>query len=307
MFMKRMGMAIYMIVGILCPVTAVFPETTTEQQGQGQIVVTVLPQKGRETSANLLQQDLQLKVNGKASDITAWLPLREHNSNLEMVILINSSANTSLALQFSEIAGFIRSLSPDVKVAVGYTNARGAALAGPLSSDRDEAVRELRIPGDSYGSTPNPYFCLSELAKDWPSTDHSARREAVLITDGQASHEYVNTVIDDYIRAGLVVYCIFWPSRGGDTDKFGSKSSFGQGQLQQIAQATGGRSYGAGADDPVSLSPYLDDIKWRLQNQYRLSFGSLLKGKPKVQNIELKVNNSATKVYAPQRAFIEFK
>ena len=311
MFMKKMGMIIYAIAGMLSLIPAAFPETTVEPQGQGQGVVTVLPKNGRESSINILQRDLQLKVNGRLSNITEWLPLREHNTNLEIVLLIDSSARASLGLQFGEIAEFIRSLSPDVKVAVGYMNAGRAVMAGPLSTNHDEVVNEFRIPGATAGSNASPYFCLSDLAKHWPSTDRTARREAVLITDGVDNYgerldmndQYVKTAIDDSIRAGLVIYSIFWPNQGY-ADRSGSESFDGQNLLAQVTQATGGYSYWMGRRQPVSLSTYFEDIAWRLKNQYRLSFHSLLKGKPQIQDIELKVNNSSTEVYAPQGVFI---
>jgi len=228
-----------------------------------------------------------------------------------MVILIDSSARTSLGLQFGDIAGFVRSLPPEVKVAVSYMNAGRAVMAGPLSTSREEVVSELRIPDAPAGSNASPYFCLSDLAKNWPSTDHSARREVVLITDGMNNYgerfdlndPYVKTAIDDSIRAGLVVYSVFWPNRGY-ADRSASDSFDGQNLLAQVTQATGGYSYWTGRSQPVSLRPYFDDIAWRLNNQYRLSFRVMLKGKPRVQNIELKVNNSATEICAPQRVFI---
>jgi hypothetical protein len=309
--MKKVGMIIYMIAAMLSLIPAAFPETIVEQNAQEQVVVTVLPKKGIASSANILQQDLQLKIGGKESDITGWMPLREHNSNLEMVILIDSSARTSLGLQFGEIAGFIRTLSPDVKVGIGYMNAGRAVMAGPLSTNHDKVANDLRITGAPAGSNASPYFCLSDLAKQWPSTDHSARREVVLITDGVDNYgerldlndQYVKTAIDDSIRAGLVVFSIFWPNRGY-TDGSGSESFDGQNLLSQVTQATGGYSYWMGRSQPVSLNPYFDDIAWRLKNQYLLSFRSLLKGKPQVRTIELKVKNSAAEVYAPKRVFI---
>jgi hypothetical protein len=309
--MKKMRLIILMIAAMLALITAAFPETTAEQKYQGRVVVTVLPKKGRELSVNILQQDLQLKVNGKASNIIGWLPLREHDSNLEIAILIDSSARSSLGLQFGEIDGFIRSLSPDVKIAVGYMNAGRAVMAGPFSTNHDEVVNGIRIPGFPAGSNASPYFCLSDLAKHWPSTDHSARREVVLITDGVNNYgerldlndPYVKAAIDDSIRAGLVVYSIYWPNRGY-TDRSASESFDGQNLLALVTQATGGYSYWAGRSQAVSLRPYFDDIAWRLKNQYRLSFHSLLKGKPQIQTIELKVNNSATQLYAPKRVFI---
>jgi hypothetical protein len=310
MFMKKMGMITYMVAGMLS-LAAAFPRTTAAQQDQGRVVVTVLPQKGMESSTNILKQDLQLKVNGKASDITGWLPLREQNSNLEMVILIDSSARASLALQFGEIAGFIQSLAPNAKVAIGYMNNGSAVMAGPLTTNHDQGVKQLRMAGFPAGSNASPYFCLSDLAKHWPSTNHSARREVVLISDGVDNYgepldlndQYVNAAINDSIRAGLVVYAIFWPNRG-PTDKSDSKSFDGQNLLSQVTQATGGNGYWTGGAKPVSLSPNFDDITWRLKNQYRLSFQSLLKGKPRIQDIELKANNAAIEVCTPQRVFI---
>jgi hypothetical protein len=115
--------------------------------------------------------------------------------------------------------------------------------------------------------------------------------------------QYVNSAIDDSARAGLVVYAIYWPSQGS-TDRYGFNSFDGQNLLSQVTQATGGKGYWTGTGQPVSLSPFFDDITWRLKNQYRLSFSSLLKGKPKVQSLSLKVNNDETKAYAPQRVFI---
>jgi hypothetical protein len=121
--------------------------------------------------------------------------------------------------------------------------------------------------------------------------------------DQRLNDQYVNAAIDDSIRAGIVVYAIFWPNRG-PTDKSGSERFDGQNLLSQVTKATGGRGYWTGIGEPVSLSPYFDDIAWRLKNQYRLTFSSLLKGKPQIQTLSLKANNAATEVCSPQRVFI---
>src|ERR1700734_3475486 len=68
----------------------------------------------------------------------------------------------------------------------------------------------------------SPYFCLSDLAKNWPSADRSARREIIMITDGvdyyhlqyDPEDPYVQAAIDDSVRANLVVYSIYWRSTG---------------------------------------------------------------------------------------------
>jgi hypothetical protein len=250
-------------------------------------------------------------VNGKESSITNWVALSGPNSNLELVILIDVSARASLGLQLRDIASFIQSLPADVKVSVGYMDAGRAALAGPLSTNHAQVASGLRVPNGFPGSSGSPYFCLSDLAKHWPSTDLSARREVVLITDGVDNYSvrfdpedpYVAAAITDSVRAGLVVYAIYWRDRGR-MDDFNYASFDGQSLLAIVTQATGGTSYWEGRGNPVSFKPYFDDIAWRLQNQYRLSFHSPLKGKPEVESMALKIDGPAAEVYAPQRVFV---
>jgi hypothetical protein len=309
--MKKLGMAICMAAGTLTLIAPAFPEATTDQ-GRGQAIVTVLPKNDREAPVDILQKDLQVKVNGKESSVTDWVPLRGPNSDLEFVVLIDGSARSSLGRQLGDIASFIQSLPANVKVAVGYMDAGRAALAGPLSTNHDHVARELRIPSGRAGSSASPYFCLSDLAKYWPSKDHSARHEVVLITDGVDNYyrpfnpedPYVQAAITDSVRAGLVVYSIYWRGRGRMSNSNSESFDDGQSLLAVVSQATGGVSYWEGTGEPISFSPYFDNIAWRLQNQYRLSFHSLLKGKPEVQSMKLKVGGPEAEVYAPQRVFV---
>lgn len=310
MLMKRRGMVLCMAVGMFTLIAPAFPEAT-KNQGQGHAIVTVLPKKDREAPVNILQKDLQVKVNGKESSVTNWTPLRGPNSDLELVVLIDGSAGASLGRQLGDIGSFIQSLPANAKVAVGYMDAGRAVLDAPLSTNHDQVARGLRIPSGVAGSSGSPYFCLSDLAKHWPSTDHSARHEAVLITNGVDNYytpfnpedPYVQAAISDSVRAGLVVYSIYWRGRGRMSNS-NSDGFEGQNLLAEVSQATGGVSYWEGTGEPVSFSPYLDDIAWRLKNQYKLSFHSRLKGKPEVQSIELKAGDPAAEIYAPRRVFV---
>ncbi len=66
------------------------------------------------------------------------------------------------------------------------------------------------------------YFCLSDLAKRWPSQDPAARREVVMVTDGVDNYQrqfdpedpYVQAAIADSLRAHLVVYALYWKNQG---------------------------------------------------------------------------------------------
>jgi hypothetical protein len=282
-----------------------------EGQGQGQAVVTVLPAHGNEIPANLNQQDLTVKINGKESTITNWTPLRGANDRLELVVMLDNGARSSIGTQLSEIADFIKTLPPQTKVTVAYMENGIARLGGPLTTDHDSAVKRLHLPIGAPGQDASPYFCLSNLATHWPSNDRSARREVVMISDGVDYYDprldledpYMQAAISDSVRNGLVVYSIYWENRGRfDRTRFGNAS--GQNLLLEVTQATGGNSYWEGIGNPVTFRPFFEDLQRRLQNQYELSFTTALKNKPEVDNLKLKVNGISGKVEAPGEVFV---
>jgi len=311
MHLKKLEMAVCIAVGALAMALPVFSEQTNDR-GQGHAIVTVLPATGRNASVNLLQENLQLEVNGKKASITHWKPLPWTTGNLELVILIDGSSRATLGRQLDDISEFIRDLPANVKVAVGYMEAGRAVMAAPLSTDHAEVAGKLGIPGGVVGANASPYFCLSDLARKWPSEDLSARREVVLITNGVDNYyegyntedPYLKSAIRDSVRARLVIYSIYMPNRGRGANS-GYRNFEGQSMLADVTRATGGYSYWDGTGrEPVSFRPYLNDIAWRLQNQYQLSFQSRLTGKPELQNLKLKVENQEVEVVAPRRVLV---
>jgi hypothetical protein len=282
-----------------------------ENQGQGQAVVTVLPAHDGAVTANLSQRDFTVKVNGTDSSITNFTPYRGQNTGLELVVLIDDSARSSMGTQLKDIGDFVKGLPPDAKVAIAYMQNGMARFSGPLTTDHEQALRGLRLTAGSPGSSASPYFCLSDLAKRWPSNDRGVRREVVMITDGVDNYNprfdpedpYMEAAVTDSVRAGLVVYSIYWQNRGRfDSSSYAADA--GQNLLLQVTEATGGKSYWQGYGNPVSFQPYFKDLDRRLQNQYELSFSSSLKGKPTVQNLKLKVNGAAGKVDSPQQVMV---
>ena len=282
-----------------------------EGQGRGQAVVTVLPAHGSEEPASLTKQDFSVKVNGKDSTITNLTPLRGINDRLELVVMMDSGARTNLSTQFKDIEHFVKGLPPEARVTMAYMENGIARLSGPLTTDHDAALKGLHIPAGEPGSNASPYFCLSNLATHWPSNDRSARREVVMITDGVDNYDasldtqdpYMESAIADSVRAGLVVYSIYWQDRGGfDRTAFGSAA--GQNLLQQVTKATGGNSYWQGAGNPVSFQPFFKDLQRRLLNQYEVSFTSPLKNKPEVSTLKLKLNGISGKMDAPGEVYV---
>ena len=282
-----------------------------EGQGQGTAIVTVLPKDSHASAPDISEQTIHVEVNGKQSQITNWQPLRGTQSPVELVLLIDSGARTSLGREFDDIRQFIQSLPPNVRISLADMQNGRAVLAGPLSADHAKAVQQLHLPNGLPGQSASPYFCLSDLARRWPSNDSSARREVIMITDGvdyyylqyDPEDPYVQSAIQDSARAHLVVYSIYW-GNAGRFDRSGYANDEGQNLLLEVTAATGGNSYWMGMGNPVSLSPYFDDVSRRLNNQYELGFTAPMSGRPEMANLKVKINAPDVKVTAPQETWI---
>ena len=306
--MKNRIVAISMIAGALLMTALAFSQST----GQGRAVVTILSKQHGESPASVSQQAVSIKVNGKESTITSWTPLRGPEARLELVILIDSAARSSLGSQFSEIEHFINGLPPNTKAAIAYMWNGRAVFAGPLTADHAAVLRALHLPGGTPGSSASPYFCLSDLAAHWPSANRKARREVVMVTDGVDNYErrfdpedpYVEAAINDSVRAGLVVYSIYWLNQGlADSTMYANNA--GQSLLMEVTEATGGENLWNGIGNPVSMQPFFEKIARRLENQYELGFSARLDGKPAAETLKVKVGGSGVEVTAPKQVFVD--
>ena len=281
----------------------VYAQTT----GQGRAIVTILS-KHTESAPAVTQQDVSAKINGKDGDVTGWTPFKGADDALELVLLIDGGAR-NLGRQFDEITLFIQGQGPRTKIAVGYMQNGHAALTGPLSADHKQVVSELHLP---VGPTTSPYFSLSDLARHWPSQDTNARREVLLLSDGVDPENrrfdpddlYVQSAINDSVRAGLVVYTLYWLSRT-ERDDSSITENGGQSLLNELSQATGGYSYWSGTGNPVSFKPFFDDLQRRFASQYALEFTTRLDGKPAVESLKLKVEGIGLQVTAPQDVYVD--
>jgi hypothetical protein len=306
--MKNTGIAFWM--GTVALLTLAAP-MFAQNEGQGQAVVTVLPKHEGAVPSSVAEQDLGLKVDGKKAKVTAWAPFKAPANNLELVLLIDGSARNSLGRQMGDIENFVKNLPPNAKAAIGYMEEGRTIFVAPLSADHAKVIENLHLPGGSAGSNGSPYFCLSDLAKNWPSQDPGARREVVMVTDGVDEYErqydpgdpYVQAAITDSVRAHLVVYSIYWMN-DGRADRSAYENNTGQNLLSQVAQTTGGKTFWEGMGNPVSFEPYFDELIRRFRNQYELGFTSPLNGKPQVEEMKLKLSAPGTEIDAPQQVYV---
>jgi len=312
--MNRNRLTAVMVAGALLLAAQAFPQKG-KGAGYGRAVVTIFA-KHSEVAPNVSQKDVGIKVNGKDSGVTGWAQFKGADDALELVVLIDSGAR-NLGRQFEEITQFLQSLGPHTKIAVGYMENGRAVMAGPLSADHKQVVGELHLP---TGPSTNPYFSLSDLARNWPSQNGSSqnsqaqkvRREVILLSDGvdpnnprfDPDDPYVQSAIQDSVRAGLVIYTIYWRSRpdGGDNSM---TANGGQSLMDEVTQATGGNSYWSGAGNPVSFQPFFEDLMRRFANQYALEFAAAIDRKPAIETLKLKVEGLGLQVTSPQQVFVD--
>ena len=122
---------------------------------------------------------------------------------------------------------------------------------------------------------------------------------------GDMLDPYLETAIDDAVRAGIIVSAIYTPGVG----HFGHSywvTYWGQLYLAELAERTGGEAYYIGFNGPpVSFAPYLEDVTNRLGHQYLLTFLAKPQKKAGWQRVRVttEVPNadlvSADKVYVP--------
>jgi hypothetical protein len=308
--MKYAGMAVWAIAGTLLA-AAQAAAWSEVQQGEGQVVVTVLPRQPGALPSSVANQDFAVTVNGRNARVTAWTPYRDPADKMELVLLIDGSARMSLGREMGDMERFVDSLPPNIKAGIAYMENGEAVFAGPLSADHAQVLRNLHLPGGTPGSDGSPYFCLSDLAKRWPSQDAGARREVVMITDGvdryaeryDPNDPYMLAAIEDATRARLVVYSIYWTNQGFE-DGTSYENIAGQNLLLELTSATGGKSFWQGMGNPVSFTRYFDELIRRFQNQYELGVSAPLGSKPQVETLKLKLSAPGTEVDVPGQVYM---
>ncbi len=273
-------------------------------------IVTVVPRNSEETPT-IQPSDLKIHVNGRSAEPESITPLRGDRAGLQLVILIDSGARDSLGRQMGDISNFVKALPPTTEVAIAYMVNGRAVFEQPFTTNKVLALRALHLPGGTVGSSASPYFCISELAKHWPSRNTADRREVLAITDGIDPYEvrydpedpYVRAAIHDAVRNGVVVDAIYWHDMG-IVSHIGFFASGGQSLLGMLTEQTGGQFYYQGFGNPVEFAPYLSELHTRLDNQYELDFMAPAVKKAEIETLKVKLVMPGVKTEAPQLVYL---
>lgn len=300
---------------LLCGLTlpAVSPLLAQEAANGASTIVTVEPKGSGELREPVPQSAVKVKVNNKDAEVADWhaFTTKGTQPNLQLVLMLDDGARASLGLHLQELQRFISQQPPTTEVAVAYMRNGTAQLAGPFTTNHEQAAQGLRLPISAPGVNGSPYFSLGDLLKKWPAHNAEERREVVMVTDGidrynglryDPSNPYLDAAINDAIRNRVVVYAIYFHN-AGFADRTGAGINSGQNYLTQLCGTLGGDFFFQGFSNPVDFTPYLNQINRKLDNQYELRVTPPA-GAKNVVNLRVQVSAPNTKTQAPQRIFM---
>jgi hypothetical protein len=99
----------------------------------------------------------------------------------------------------------------------------------------------------------------------------------------------------------VVVHSIYFSSAG----HFGHslwQINWGQNYLSQLAEETGGEFFWLGNSNPVSFTPYLNELNQRFRGQHVLTF--LAQGSPGYRRIKLKTEIPHVTLVGPSKVYV---
>lgn len=278
-----------------------------------QMLVTVEAIHGSNVPA-IGREDVMVYEGHDRDKVTNWVPAQGDHAGLDLVVLLDDGANSSLSSQLGDLRKFITEQPASTKIGIAYMRNGIAEMEQKLTSDHALAAKALRLPTGIRGINGSPYFSLTDLIKHWPES--TARREVLMVSDGIDRYygggdmldPYLAAAIEDAQRAGVVVFAIYTPGAGHSGHSYW-QTYWGQLFLAQVAEETGGESYYIGfSGPPVAFTPYLENMEHRLASQYFLTFTAKPQKKSGLQRVKVttEVPNaelvSADRVYVPAAA-----
>ena len=284
------------------------------QSGEGIPVTVTVTATGKEQSApaTVAINAVVAKQDGKVAKILSWEPANGGKTGLDLAVLIDDSVSQRATVQLKEIGDFLRTLSPDARVAVAYASYGSAKLEQEFTTDHEKAAKGIRIPNAFPGTANGVYDSFGELIKKWPASQN--RKVVVFVSDGidvtngvddsQPGQSMVlQRAIDAAERAGVVVYTIF-ASGSGRAVQNQFLVNNGQGSLARLASETGGDAFFQGTLTPISFKAFLEDIGKLMGQQYLLTFLATPGEKGRYARLQVSVEAGDVELIAPDHVYV---
>jgi hypothetical protein len=221
----------------------------------------------------LSKSDIVVRTGDRKEDVIAWDPAQGEKGALELAILIDDLSN--IGTQLDDIRKFIEAQPKATSVGLFYAQNGVTQTVAPFSADHGAVAHKVRITTGFPGASTSIYLSLMDVMKKWPQTN--GRREILVIADGidrfrgDPNSPDVTATIEQAQKAGIMIHTLY--ARGGGREGRNSfRVNYGQSNLAQMADETGGESFFQGLDTPISFAPFLEQLDMVLHNQYFLTY-----------------------------------
>jgi hypothetical protein len=148
-----------------------------------------------------------------------------------------------------------------------------------------------------------------DLISKWHPS--GARREILVIGDGidrfrggPASPD-VTLTIERAQKAGIIIHTLY-AREGGREGRNLFRVNYGQSNLAQMTDETGGESFFQGLSTPISFGPFLDQLDLILHNQYYLTFTTArsMKKKGELRRFKVTTEQHNVEISAPRAILV---
>lgn len=221
----------------------------------------------------ITKSDVMIYSGMRRQDVSALEPAQGDHSTLQLAILIDDLSK--IDTQLTDLRKFIESLPKTTQVGVFYADNGVARPAADFSTDHEAVAKKVRLTLGLGASPVSIYISMMDFMSHWPATD--GRREFLVIADGidrfrgDPASPDVPATVEKAQRAGITIHTLY--AEGVDYVAHNLfRQNYGQSNLAEMADATGGQAFFQGLNTPISFTPYLDKLDMVLNNQYFLTF-----------------------------------
>ncbi|MBZ5540254.1 MAG: hypothetical protein LAN61_07000 [Acidobacteriia bacterium] len=309
--MRGRNIAWVMVIGLLVAMAGAAVAWASQQGASSStvpvtFVVSVEANQGKDVPT-IHREDIRAFQGRDRLQVTEWVPLQGEHAELELYVLLDDGSDPVIGLQFDDLRQFMNAQPASTAIAVGYMRYGTVNIVQKFTKDHAQAGKALRLPMGVSGISASPYLSISDLIKGWPESP--ARREIFMISSGidplqpGPNDTYLAEAINRAQRAGIQIYTIYASSAGHFGHSFW-RINWGQNNLSQLADETGGEAYFQGFQTPISFTPFLEQFADRLKHQYRLTVLAKPGEKAGYQRIRLETEVPNAALVAADRVYV---
>jgi hypothetical protein len=269
------------------------------------IIVSVEARHGKEVPT-VYKEDVRVLHSKGRFPVTAWTPCQSDQAGLELFVLIDDASNTELGLQFDDLKKFMQAQPAATAIGVGYARNGIVQMAQNLTKDHAQASKALRLP-QGFGASASPYLSVTDLIKRWPASQKC--REILMVSSGidylqgGPQDSYLQQAMDEAQRAAIQLYAIYAAPLGHAGHSF-FRINWGQNNLAQLTEETGGEFYIQGVTPPISFGPYLGELSERFSHQYNLMFLATPAKKPGFEHIKVETEVANAELVGQDNVYV---